>query len=1049
MGLTRIIAIGSSISVGLGLFILIDLFLQQAGQHTPQTYLLALLCFIPLIFSYAERAAVTPGTGGIFALVRAGGLNWQSYASGWLLLGGHLALIALLGWGAALYLHSGMERLIGQFIDMRWLAPGMVLLVLLNDLIGTQGGWRLRTTVMYGGIIFLIVFAAWSFWWMPFDIAVSTIQSGTTFDLKSLLPPIAFMGAMLWSINFALDSRDEMRQPEQIMLPSLLIPLLLSGLIGATLSILALPDTQAALSDIPALIWIARTAGRSGSTFFEIGVVTTGLLICLTALDRAMVTTLRLVGTMVRDGFIPERFVTISPGFGTPLIALRILALGSVLAAAFVPAAMLVGLVALAFLSTTALLNMLSIRQLTGRLPVQRQLKLPLHPLFPALSLLISGLLALLLPLPVLLIGIGWGLVGALYYKGFARAGGMAVRRREVMVGTMTPVRERSAYTVLVCVANPDTAPALMRAGALLARSRQGRMLVLEIAVFPDQVPQYLQRQLAGEQLRGLNDVIQGCKTEDVPVEVLVRLAQSPVEGILGTAQEEKVDLLLLGWEGRHVHDQFDPGMLVDPVVRLAQCDVVVLRGSLPLQPRRILVPATDSPNSLAAMHMALNLVNNADGKVVALNLVQEVYVPATLDMASKRLREMMNGLDRQPNFELRILPTDDVTGDIVREAEKYDMLLLGASRGGVLDQAIFGGLPVEVARSSLRPLLLVKHYEGARRFWIRRAWEMVYGLFPSLSVYERTEANLHLRQAAHPSIDFFIMISLSAMIATLGLLQGSPAVIIGAMLVAPLMSPILAMGISIVQGNLWLLRLSMRSMLSGVALAVGIGIIMTMVATAPVNTAEILARTRPNLLDLLVALASGAAGAYAIARKEVAAALPGVAIAAALVPPLGVVGYGIATGQLEIAGGALLLFITNLVAIVVAAAIVFLLLGFRPPRARLREQVRIKFLVSLLALVGVTIPLAIFSLNTTDQIRRQNQVETVLSQEFTSESLKVTDVLVERRNGTFEIHATIYTLDGFNRDQLDALETRLSEAVQTPVKLYATVLQAVLLPEE
>jgi uncharacterized hydrophobic protein (TIGR00271 family) len=103
--------------------------------------------------------------------------------------------------------------------------------------------------------------------------------------------------------------------------------------------------------------------------------------------------------------------------------------------------------------------------------------------------------------------------------------------------------------------------------------------------------------------------------------------------------------------------------------------------------------------------------------------------------------------------------------------------------------------------------------------------------------------------------------------------------------------------------------------------------------------TAEILSRTSPNVLDLLVALLSGAAAAYAVSRSQLAAALPGVAIAAALVPPLCVVGYGLGTGQFDIALGSSLLFVTNLAAIVVAAAAIFLLLGFRPPLRLERGQ--------------------------------------------------------------------------------------------------------------
>ena len=138
------------------------------------------------------------------------------------------------------------------------------------------------------------------------------------------------------------------------------------------------------------------------------------------------------------------------------------------------------------------------------------------------------------------------------------------------------------------------------------------------------------------------------------------------------------------------------------------------------------------------------------------------------------------------------------------------------------------------------------------------------------------------------------MLIILASTIAYYGLLQSSAAVIIGAMLVAPLMSPMIAMAHAIVMGNLTMLRRAFLSTLAGVGVAIGIAALFTLLLPSIPPSREILSRTAPTLLDLCVALASGAAAAYALARKEVAAALPGVAIAAALVPPLCVVGYGV-----------------------------------------------------------------------------------------------------------------------------------------------------------
>ncbi len=1044
--LTRAIGMGSSLTIGLGIFVLLNSFLQQGGLYTPLAYPAAVVLFLPLVLTYAERAAVIPGGGGAFNLVRATGSTWRTYASGWLLLGGHLALIALLAWGAALYLHITLVRLLTIAIDMRLLAPAMIIIVALNDLIGTQGRWRFRAFLVYCIILFLLVVTGYA-WLLPPNPTTAPVAARESADFVRLL---AMMSAMLWGCNVILDSRDKMHQPAQNMLPALLVPLLSASIIGAFVAfteLRLLGDFAETSTHITRLI--ARTS-FANNIMIETFYVFIGLLISLIALDRALVAMLRLIGTMVQDGFIPQQFFILSSSFGTPMVALRMLAMASALIAAFVPKQLLIGLTGLMLLWTTVLLNAPDMLGVQSRLPEKRMLVLPLHPLLPALATAIGFFLPFAMPPAVMLIGAGWGVLGLLYYIGYAHHGSIAARRRGAVVGDVAGDQRRDIYTVLVAVANPDTTVGLIRAGAALARARAGRMLVLRVVLFPDQVPQELQRQSAEHAWRDLFLLTQCADSHDTSVEVLVRMAQSPVDGILGTAQEERASLLLLGWEGEHHHGPFDLDPVLDPVLRAATCDVVILRGCMPIPLRRILVAASESPHSLAALHLAQELADQQHGQVVALSLLPDAPSASVTAQAKRSLHEMVQGLNNTPGkppVKPRLLQTEDVKERLVQEAQHFDMVVMGASRGGPLDRTIFGGLPVAVAHDSAQPTLLVKHYEGAHRFWLRRVWEWLSAPFPSLTLYERADIHQQMRRATHPGIDFFVLIGLASMIATLGLVLNSPAVIIGAMLVAPLMSPILAMAMSIVEGDLHLLQSSTAATLLGVVMAVSVSMMITLFVPTHITSSEILARTQPNLLDLLVALASGAAGGYAMGRKEVAAALPGVAIAAALVPPLGVLGYGTATAQLDIAGGSLLLFTTNLIAIIFAAALIFLLLGFRPLQAVQHKHVGRGLLLSILAVLIISIPLGFFSVNDVIQLERQNQIEAVLIDEVESESARVTEIVVEREPEGFEVYATIYAYNSFDEAQIRALQEQLSATVGTPVTLHATVLKAVLLP--
>ncbi len=187
----------------------------------------------------------------------------------------------------------------------------------------------------------------------------------------------------------------------------------------------------------------------------------------------------------------------------------------------------------------------------------------------------------------------------------------------------------------------------------------------------------------------------------------------------------------------------------------------------------------------------------------------------------------------------------------------------------------------------------------------------------------------------------FFTLMGFATAIATYGVVQDSTAVVIGAMLIAPLMTPLMGTAASLIMG--WPRRAERSALvaLSGIAFAVVLAFVLAATVPALINVTtntQIAARVNPNLVDLLIALAAGGAGAFALSRPDVSDALPGVAIAISLVPPLSVVGITLQQRAFDDALGAWLLFTTNMVAILVAGGIVFLLTGFTPLR-RVREQ--------------------------------------------------------------------------------------------------------------
>jgi len=239
----------------------------------------------------------------------------------------------------------------------------------------------------------------------------------------------------------------------------------------------------------------------------------------------------------------------------------------------------------------------------------------------------------------------------------------------------------------------------------------------------------------------------------------------------------------------------------------------------------------------------------------------------------------------------------------------------------------------------------------------------------PRLDSKERAALYSSLDAGAVCDFDFLLMMCLSTAIAALGLLINAPAVIIGAMVVAPLMTPLIAAGCALVRGDLSLFYNSIRAMLFGSLVALGVSIVIGVLIPNDTITIEMVSRGKPDILDLFVGLFAGGAAAYATSRPKVTAALVGVAVAAALVPPVATVGLALTDGNMLVAEGAGILFITNLVSIIIGAAAMFYLMGIQGLYQNMRSPLILRR-VLLSMILGLGLICAPLGYQRADRIR-------------------------------------------------------------------------------
>ncbi|MGI6366764.1 MAG: DUF389 domain-containing protein [Anaerolineae bacterium] len=598
----------------------------------------------------------------------------------------------------------------------------------------------------------------------------------------------------------------------------------------------------------------------------------------------------------------------------------------------------------------------------------------------------------------------------------------------------MNQTNRNGIYHIVVAVGEPRHLTVLLALAAPLARRRQGRV-----------TPVYVSED--GAQPAWLQVPASCADVTDAPV---ILRGNQPGELLLAYANSFRPNLLLLHWRGRPSRGRYLLGRTLDPLIQYAPCDVAVMRvdGSPEAFAERmqqgphILIPYGGGPNAELAARLALDLSEEAP--IAALRVASQHSAADAIAAQLEGLRAMVARTHQPERFDPRVVAAPTVVRGIQSAARDYDLVLVGASGESYVDRVVFGNVPQQLATTLDRPLLIVRHHRDAATEAMRKLRWRLIGAMPQLSAPERVQVYRQIRDVARSDRDYVVMMVLAASIASLGLLLDSTAVLIGAMLVAPLMSALLGISMGIVQGDKALVRMAARTVLLGAAMVVAIGGLVELIAPDYSPTGEMLARTAPTLLDLGVALVSGAAAAYASARRDVASALPGVAIAVALAPPLANFGLLLLAGHWSLALGALLLFLTNLVGIIAAAAMVYLWMGFRPNIADQQRARMFRGGVLATAVLGVVVIAALGVLSTralhAASLRRQVGASLQQNSHLLGQDAYLADweVLAQQ---DLVVALSVETSEDISTQQTVALQQALAEDLGRPVALQLKVI--------
>ena len=288
----------------------------------------------------------------------------------------------------------------------------------------------------------------------------------------------------------------------------------------------------------------------------------------------------------------------------------------------------------------------------------------------------------------------------------------------------------------------------------------------------------------------------------------------------------------------------------------------------------------------------------------------------------------------------------------------------------------------------------------------------------------------------------FGVLLLLATVIATMGILGDSTATVIGAMIIAPLMTPIMATAAALVTGRMGRAGRSLLLVVVGVIGVIGVSWLLGTLYTGVISfdsNAQILGRISPRVIDLIAALASGAAGAFCMAREDISDSLPGVAISISLVPPLCVVGISLQAGQWDAAGGAFLLFLTNFLSILLAGGGVLALLGLSgAAMVKITGTARRNaFIVIITSVVIVMVPLWITGARISEDARTEGAAKAIATRWVAG-----TDYEVRSVNANVDKVVVLITGSG-TPPPFSNLESELKATLQRPLMIILDVVPA------
>ncbi|MBU4331265.1 MAG: amino acid permease [Acidobacteria bacterium] len=752
MGLMHVTMIGVGAMIGAGIFVLTGLAAGIAGPALLLVFLFNGLVTGLTAMAYAELGSCFPEAGGGYLWVKEALPQPSGFLSGWISWFAHAVACSLY---AIAFGTFALDLMNMAGLDLAHWLPGIggyhshevaakllaVMIVLLFVYINYRGAKEAGQAETFVTIIKIVVIALF----IVFGLVA--IFSGKTpepwqnqfggFFQKGPMGIIIAMGLTFIAFEgyeIIAQCGEEVKNPKRNIPRSIFLSLIIVVPIYLLVAFVALGAVTPE-GGMPSWMYLGQKGemamieaaehfmmGKLGRIIFLVG----GLFSTMSALNATIYSSSRVSFAMGRDHNLPGLFAKIHPKKRTPHLALLFSGALIIFMAALFPIEDIASATDAMFLLLFIFVNLAVINLRKNRPDLDRGFKVPLFPYIPIIATILNLGLAVFLffyrPLGVY-ISVGYILLGIVIFYGYSRkrefkAKAVPVIHTEQPIFLPTPCH----FHILVPIANEASVESLMRMAVRIARSKNADITVLNVIRVPAQLPPSEGRKFLGGARALLEKAIAVAETESIPVYSVVKVTHNVPKAIIETCQERKIDLMILGWEGKISAHNRVFGTILDEIILNTTTDIAMIckPPAEAFAIDRILIPVSTIRYAVLSFQMAEALTSGSAIPIALLHITSTDNSAEIHQKFEEELRKREKELNTE-RYEIIIKKADSVADAVMNETREKDLIIMGTPEEGLVRRALFGDFPAMVAKNLNIPLILTKKYHGHFKTWFQK----------------------------------------------------------------------------------------------------------------------------------------------------------------------------------------------------------------------------------------------------------------------------------------------------------------------------------------